>query len=122
MIKKIIEKTIRLGKNKSFAFDPDISSYILLSLSFKMFFSLIRSYKLLLWLKVPRFLFLGKSVSFFNLPQISLGKWVVLEEYAYLSALGKGNLIVGEGSKIGAYSRDDKLTTEDFEMLVIAEK
>lgn len=26
------------------------------------------------------------------------------------------------GAKIGAYSRDDKLTTEDFEMLVIAEK
>jgi len=26
------------------------------------------------------------------------------------------------GSKLGAYSRDDKLTTEDFEMLVIAEK
>lgn len=26
------------------------------------------------------------------------------------------------GSKIGAYSREDKLTTEDFEMLVIAEK
>jgi hypothetical protein len=26
------------------------------------------------------------------------------------------------GAKIGAYSRNDKLTTEDFEMLVIAEK
>jgi 2-polyprenyl-3-methyl-5-hydroxy-6-metoxy-1,4-benzoquinol methylase len=26
------------------------------------------------------------------------------------------------GSKLGAYSREDKLTTEDFEMLVIAEK
>jgi hypothetical protein len=26
------------------------------------------------------------------------------------------------GSKLGAFSRTDKLTTEDFEMLVIAEK
>ena len=26
------------------------------------------------------------------------------------------------GAKLGAYSRNDKLTTEDFEMLVIAEK
>jgi len=26
------------------------------------------------------------------------------------------------GAKLGAYSRDDKLTTEDFEMLVVAEK
>jgi hypothetical protein len=26
------------------------------------------------------------------------------------------------GSKLGAYSRNDKLTIDDFEMLVIAEK
>jgi len=26
------------------------------------------------------------------------------------------------GAKLGAFSRDDKLTSEDFEMLVIAEK
>jgi len=26
------------------------------------------------------------------------------------------------GAKIGAYSRDDKLSTADFEMLVVAEK
>jgi hypothetical protein len=26
------------------------------------------------------------------------------------------------GAKLGAFSRGDKLTTEDFEMLVIAEK
>lgn len=26
------------------------------------------------------------------------------------------------GAKIGAYSREDLLTTEDFEMLVVAEK
>jgi len=26
------------------------------------------------------------------------------------------------GAKLGAYSREDQLTTEDFEMLVIAEK
>jgi hypothetical protein len=26
------------------------------------------------------------------------------------------------GAKLGAFSRDDQLTTEDFEMLIIAEK
>jgi hypothetical protein len=26
------------------------------------------------------------------------------------------------GAKIGAYSREDQLTTEDYEMLVVAEK
>ncbi len=69
MIKNIIQSIIRLKKNKSFTFDTQVSNYMLLSLSFKMLFSLIRGFKLLLWLKVPRFLFLGKSVSFYNLPR-----------------------------------------------------
>ena len=105
MIKNIIQSIIRLKKNKSFTFDTQVSNYMLLSLSFKMFFSLIRGLKLLLWLTVPRFLFLGKSVSFYNLPRIKLGKWIVLEAHVFLSALGKGELKIGDGSKIGAFSR-----------------
>lgn len=105
MIKNIIQSIIRLKKNKSFTFDTQVSNYMLLSLSFKMLFSLIRGFKLLLWLKVPRFLFLGKSVSFYNLPRIKLGKWIVLEEHVFLSALGKGELKIGDGSKIDAFSR-----------------
>ena len=105
MIKNIIQSIIRLKKNKSFTFDTQVSNYMLLSLSFKMFFSLIRGLKLLLWLTVPRFLFLGKSISFYNLPRIKLGKWIVLEAHVFLSALGKGELKIGDGSKIGAFSR-----------------
>lgn len=105
MIKKIIQNAIRTSKNKSFTFDTHVSNYMLFSLSFKMLWSLIRSYKLLFWLKTPKFLFLGKSVSFYNLPRIKLGKWIVLEDHVFLSALGKGELKIGDGSKIGAYSR-----------------
>lgn len=105
MLKYIIQSVVRAGKNKSFAFDENVNNYMLLSLMFKMLWSFLRSYKLLLWLVIPKFLFLGKSVNFYNLPNIKLGKWVVLEDYVYLSALGKGCLIIGDGSKIGSYSR-----------------
>jgi hypothetical protein len=37
-----------------------------------------------------------------------------------LKSLGYKKLIFG--AKLGAFSRNDKLTTDDFEMLVIAEK
>lgn len=39
----------------------------------------------------------------------------------YLESLGFKNIGI-HGCKLGAFSRDDALTTEDFEMLVIAEK
>lgn len=105
MLKKTIETIIQNKKNKNFTFDKHLSSYMLLSLFFKMLWSFIRSYKLLFWLKVPKFLFLGKSVSFYNLPRIRLGKWIVLEDHVFLSALGKGELKISDGCKIGAFSR-----------------
>lgn len=38
-----------------------------------------------------------------------------------LKSLGLNNINI-YGAKLGAFSREDELTTEDFEMLVIAEK
>ena len=38
-----------------------------------------------------------------------------------LKSLGFGQIDIF-GAKLGAYSRDDKLTTNDFEMLVVARK
>lgn len=105
LLKKIIETIIKKNKNKNFTFDDNLSSYMLLSLMATMFISLIRGLRLLLWFKLPKFLFLGKSVSFYNLPRIKLGKWIMLEDNVFLSALGKGELKIGNGSKIGAYSR-----------------
>jgi len=105
MIKIILQKIIRISKNKSFTFDNAVTDYMVLSLAFKMLWSLLRSYKLLFWLRLPKFLFLGKSVSFYNMPRIKLGKWVVLEDHVFLSALGKGELKIGDESKIGAFSR-----------------
>lgn len=105
MLKVLIEKIIRIKKNKHFVFDDEITSYLLVSLAFNMLIALIRSYRLLFWLKMPRILFLGASVRFYNLRNIKLGKWIVLEDHVFLSALGKGELKIGDGTKIGAFSR-----------------
>jgi hypothetical protein len=43
-------------------------------------------------------------------------------EIAWLLKTLDFNTIDIFGAKLGAFSRDDKLSTEDFEMLVIAEK
>lgn len=105
ILRKYLIRIVRYKKNKNFVLDEDISTYMLVSLASRMLISLVRSLKLLLWLQFPRFVFLGKSVTFYNLPRIEIGKWVFIEEHVFLSALGKGNIRIGDGTKIGAYSR-----------------
>jgi hypothetical protein len=49
-------------------------------------------------------------------------RYYVLSEITWLlKSLGYKKIDIC-GAKLGAFSRKDKLTTEDFEMLVIAEK
>lgn len=55
----------------------------------------------------------------FNLKRI---RYYVPSEIAWLLKSLKFKKIDIYGAKLGAFSRNDKLTTEDFEMLVIAEK
>lgn len=50
-------------------------------------------------------LLLGKGVQFRFASRIKLGKWNRLEEGVLLSALGKGNIRLGNQVRIGAYSR-----------------
>lgn len=84
---------------------------MILSLSFQKAISLIRSLKLLLYLKIPKFLFLGKNVTFLNVHKINLGKWIKLDDYVLLSGLGKGTLNIGDRSGIGAFSRIEVSTS-----------
>ena len=74
-------------------------------LAFEKAKALIRSLRLLFFLKIPRFLFLGKGVTFLNIHKIKLGKWVKLDDYVLLSGFGKGLLSIGDRSGIGAFSR-----------------
>jgi hypothetical protein len=49
-------------------------------------------------------------------------RYYVPPEITWLLKTLNFNTINIYGAKLGAFSRNDKLTTEDFEMLVIAEK
>lgn len=103
-MKKYLEALIRL-RSKHFRFDDAVS------------FSMIRalvSQKGLQWVRgvlagmrgvQGKHLMLGKGVSFFNPNQINLGSWVKIDDYCYLSALGKGELRMGNNSGIGAFGR-----------------
>lgn len=61
--------------------------------------------KLLLYFRKPRLLLLGRRVKFFNIQNIKFGKWVKLEDFVFLNALGKGQLEIGDNVSIGAFSR-----------------
>lgn len=105
MLKPLLERMIRSFKNPDFRFDPEISSVMLFSFSLKMILDWLRGLRLLLFFKFPRFLFLGRGVSFYHLSHISIGRWVVLGDFVTLSGLGRGKLIIGDGCRIGSFSR-----------------
>ncbi len=111
-MKSIITSIIR-KRNPRFSFHPDLSAVMLLEMIISRFFALIRSYKLLLRFYIPDRIFLGKGVHFRHLHQMEIGKWVRLEDHVYLNALGKGKLIIGNNSGIGAFSRLIVSTTYD---------
>ena len=102
-MKKLIERIIQM-RNPSFEFDKEISTGVILSLMFKM---VAMSLRPLVYLAIGRFYvfrFFGKGVKLFNSRKIKLGKWVKIDDYVLLGALGKGYLEIGSNSGIGAIS------------------
>ena len=61
--------------------------------------------KIVFSFRKPQLLFFGKGVRLFYTRNIIFGKWVQLEEYVFVSALGKELISFGNNAKIGAYSR-----------------
>lgn len=105
MLKTLLERVIRSYKNPEFRFDSAISSSMLLSFVWKMFIEWVRGLRLVLFFRLPRFLFVGRGVSFSHLSRIDIGKWVVFGDFVTLSGLGRGRLIIGDGCRIGSFSR-----------------
>lgn len=104
MIKKLITQIVK-KKNPDFAFDDSLNDGLLFRFFYQKYWSWMRSWRLWLHGRLPAFLFLGKGVRFFNLKNISFGKWVQLEDYVFLSALGKSPIELGNNVRIGAFSR-----------------
>ncbi|MEL6253022.1 MAG: acyltransferase [Bacteroidota bacterium] len=104
MIKQILISFAR-RKNPDFVLDKEVRDHLILSLAFQKLICFMRAFKLLFRGRIPRLLFLGRGVRFFNLRNMKFGRFVQIHEGAYLSALGKEALELGNNVNIGAYSR-----------------
>jgi len=103
-MKRLIEKIIQT-RNPTFAFDESVTFFLLLCLLRDKGFNFLRGLKLLFYGKMPSKMLLGRKVRFFYIRNMSFGNWVKLEDYVYLSALGKGKISLGNNVGIGAFSR-----------------
>ncbi len=92
-------------KNPNFQFDKEISNSLLFGLLWSKLWSQWRALRLLWWGHSPWGRFFGTGIRLYNTRNIQLGRWVQLEDQVYLSALGRGKLILGDGVRIGAFSR-----------------
>lgn len=103
-MKNLIQKIVQ-HRNPNFSFDDNLNSFALLQFIWIQSMSLFRGLKVALYLKNPKWMMLGKDVSFFNCPKISWGKFLRLGNHVYVSALGSKGVIFGDNVSIGAYSR-----------------
>ncbi len=103
-MKQLLEKIIRL-RNPKFQFDPDVRLSTVIALFLDKSKYIVRGWKFLPRGRKPNALMLGRKVRIFNLKQVKWGKWVKLEDYVYISGLGKGLVELGNNVGIGAYSR-----------------
>lgn len=104
MMRTLLLHIIR-KKNPNFQLDPAVTAGVMISLSWQKFWSLLRAFKLIFFGKLPKWLFLGRGVRFFNIANMRFGRFVQLEDQVYLNALGTQPLELGNNVKIGAYSR-----------------
>lgn len=103
-MKRLIERIIQ-SRNPQFQFDKCITNRVILSLVLDKMGYFIRGLKFLFSFKTPRMLLLGRSTRFFNIANISFGRWVKIEDFTYMSALGRGQIKLGNNVGIGAFSR-----------------
>lgn len=103
-MKTIVLKIIQL-RNPNFKFDEALNSGALLQFIWIQAGYLFRGLKVLLLLRKPKGMLLGKGVSFFNISKIHYGKFLRLGNQVYVSALSKNGIQFGDNVSIGAFSR-----------------
>lgn len=92
-------------KNPAFTLDSSVSGALLARFAWSRAWALLRGFRLLRTGRMPKGLFLGRSVTTVNLKNIHFGSMVQVHEHCKLSAIGKGPLSIGNQVTIGAYSR-----------------
>ena len=103
-MKAIIQKIIQF-RNPNFKFDEALNTRALFQFIWIQVWSIIRGLKVLLFLKNPKGMLLGKGVTFFNISKIQYGKFLRLGNQVYVSALSKNGIQFGDNVSIGAFSR-----------------
>jgi acetyltransferase-like isoleucine patch superfamily enzyme len=103
-MKSILQKTIQL-RNPNFKFDEALNSRALIQFIWIQIGNIIRGLKVIIFLKKPKGMLLGKGVSFFNISKIQYGKFLKLGNHVYVSALSKNGIHFGDNVSIGAFSR-----------------
>lgn len=113
LIRYLMQSLVRSIKRSDFTLDPAVSGWVLLALLARQGIALLRGFRIVLFFRRPRLLFLGRGVRFLNLHRIRFGKAVRLGDFVYVSALGSGYVTLGDHSSIGAFSRVIVSTTFD---------
>lgn len=100
MLKYLVSAIMR-RKRPGFNFDPAFSSAALSALVRAKAMDWLRGRKV----DLSGTVFLGRGVRLMHRSNIRLGKWVQLDEYVYISALGRKPVRIGNQVHIGAFSR-----------------
>jgi acetyltransferase-like isoleucine patch superfamily enzyme len=103
-MKRFLEFLIQ-KRNPDFKFHASISAWMLLEFVFRRGLEWMRSFRLLVRGKRTTFLCLGKGVMLQFPQKMMFGKFVRIDQYTFLSALGKDGISIGNNSGIGAFSR-----------------
>ncbi len=103
-MKTLVEKIIKL-RNPGFSLDKSLNAGALFELVWIQLWSFVRGLQVLLYLKKPKGMLLGKRVSFFNISKMKWGKFLRLGNDVYVSALAKQGIEFGDNVSIGAFSR-----------------
>ncbi|WP_374445259.1 DapH/DapD/GlmU-related protein [Epilithonimonas sp.] len=103
-MKTLVEKIIKL-RNPGFSLDKSLNAGALFELVWIQLWSFVRGLQVLLYLKKPKGMLLGKRVNFFNISKMKWGKFLRLGNDVYVSALAKQGIEFGDNVSIGAFSR-----------------
>lgn len=103
-MKILIEKIVKM-RNPDFTVDPGLNYGAVMQMIWIQACSMLRGLSVLLFLKNPKGMLLGKRVGFFNLSKIKWGQFLRLGNDVYVSALGKKGVEFGNNVSIGAFSR-----------------
>lgn len=103
-MRRLITYFIR-KRNGSFVLDETLTSYDLVSISFRQCCNLLRGLLCLARFRKPRMMLRGRGVSITGLGHFRWGPYLKLGDSVYVNAIGGQGIQLGRKVGIGAYSR-----------------